>query len=135
MRIRPNTNMHEKDFFFNSNRRKQKECFLFKMFPMLQLLSKFDQGQQSWHENGKFTGDYSMTQFQRSRLKIVQEGSKIKVFVEFVKPYLTTLPKCTSNSRKAICRDPFTNLKSCKTYMFSNRNLPKKISDCAISLF
>ena len=105
------------------------------MFPMLQLPSKFDQSQPSWHENGKFTGDYSVTQFQRSRLKIVQEGSKIKVFVEFVKPYLTTLPKCTSNSRKAICRDPFTNLKSCKTDMFSNRNLPKNVCDCAISLF
>ena len=51
---------------------------MFKMFPMLQLPSKFDQGLQSWHENGKFTGDYSMTQFERSRLKIVQEGSKKK---------------------------------------------------------
>ena len=63
-----------------------------------------------------------MARFERSRLKIVQEGPKIKVFVEFVIPYLTTLPKCTLNSRKAICRDPFTNLKSYKTEMLSNKN-------------
>ena len=56
-----------------------------------------------------------MAQFERSRLKIVQEGPKIKVFVEFVKAYLTTLPKCMPNSQKAICSDPFTNLKLYKT--------------------
>ena len=59
---------------------------------------KFDQGHQNWHENSTFTGDYPMARFERSRLKSVQEGPKIKVFVEFVKACLTTLPKCTSNS-------------------------------------
>ena len=46
---------------------------------------KFDQGHQNWHENSTFTGDYTMAQFERSRLKSVQEGPKIKVSVEFVK--------------------------------------------------
>ena len=32
-----------------------------------------------------------------------------------------------SNSWKAICRDPNTNLNSYKTWMVSNKNLPKKI--------
>ena len=44
---------------------------------------KFDQGHQNWHENSTFTGDYPMAQFERSRLKSVQEGSKIKVFTKF----------------------------------------------------
>ena len=46
---------------------------------------KCDQGHQNWHENSTLTGEYSMAQFERSRLKSVQEGSKIKVFVEIVK--------------------------------------------------
>ena len=45
----------------------------------------FYHGHQNWHENTIFTGDYSMAQFGRSRQKSVQEGPKIKVFVEFVK--------------------------------------------------
>ena len=52
---------------------------------------KFDQGHQKWHENSTFTGDYSMAQFQRSRLKSVQEGPKIKVFVEHVINYLPSM--------------------------------------------
>ena len=32
-----------------------------------------------------------MAQFERSRLKSVQEGPKIKVFVEFVKAYLPSM--------------------------------------------
>ena len=46
---------------------------------------KFDQGHQNWHENSTFTGDYPMAQFERFHLKSVQEGTKIQVFVEFVK--------------------------------------------------
>ena len=53
---------------------------------------QFDCGHQNWNENGKFTGDYPMAQFERSHLEQFQKGPKIKVFVEFVEAYLTTLP-------------------------------------------
>ena len=46
---------------------------------------QFEKGHQNWHEISTFTGDYPMAQFERFRLKSVQEGTKIKVFVEFVK--------------------------------------------------
>ena len=49
---------------------------------------QFDYGHQNWNENGKFTGDYPMAQFERSRLKRFQKGPKIKVFVEFVKAFI-----------------------------------------------
>ena len=45
----------------------------------------FDQGNQYWHKNITFTGDYPTAQFERSRLKSVIERPKIKAFVEFVK--------------------------------------------------
>ena len=52
---------------------------------------KFDHGHQNCHENSTFTGDYPMARFERSRLKSVQEGPKIKVFVEFVKSVINYL--------------------------------------------
>ena len=43
----------------------------------IEVTIKCYQGHQHCNEKGKFTGDYPMAQFERSRLKSVQEGPKI----------------------------------------------------------
>ena len=79
MRIRPDTNMQK------TKKRKKKRMLSVQNISDVAVIIKFDQGHQNWHENSSFTGDYPMAQFEISRLKSVQEGPKIKVFVEFVK--------------------------------------------------
>ena len=76
MRIRPDTNMQEKKTLSVQN-----------IF-YVAVTIKIYYGHQNCNENGKFTGDYPMAQFERSRLKRFQKGPKIKVFVEFVKAFI-----------------------------------------------
>ena len=61
---------------------------------------KFDQGHRNSHVNITFKGGYPEAKLERSRLKRVQAGPKIKVFVEFVKAYLTTLPYARQTHEK-----------------------------------
>ena len=53
---------------------------------------KFDPGHPNWHENSTFTGDCPMAQFERSRLKSVQGGPKINVFVTVRDSIINHLP-------------------------------------------
>ena len=49
------------------------------------VTKKFDQGHQNSYVNFTFKRGYLEAKLDSSRLKSVQEGPKIKVFVEFVK--------------------------------------------------
>ena len=66
MKIRPDTDMQERKMLSVQN------------ISDVAVTMKFDLDHKNCKENGKFTGDYPMAQFERSGVNIVQEGPKNK---------------------------------------------------------